>query len=112
MLRRTLVLAALIGTALLAAAAPAAAHRWVEGAPGAGDPFFPNAGNGGYDVRHYALALDYEPSTEVLSGRAAVFTRDREPEELQPRPAPVPGGVARDRERAPGALVARATTSS
>ena len=30
---------------------------------GSGDPFFPLAGNGGYDVGHYGLALDYDPAT-------------------------------------------------
>ena len=41
---------------LLAVAAPAAqAVTFTPGAPGAGDPFFPLAGNGGYEVRHYSL---------------------------------------------------------
>jgi aminopeptidase N len=35
--------------------------RPVVGAPGAGDAYFPFAGNGGYDVRHYDLALTYTP---------------------------------------------------
>jgi aminopeptidase N len=73
--RKTLLLIALAATALLAAAAPATATRYVEGAPGAGDPFYPFAGNGGYDVKHYALAIDYDPASDVLSGRAAVFAR-------------------------------------
>src|SRR5436190_2057820 len=34
----------------------------VFGDPGLGDPLFPLAGNGGYDVRHYALALAYDPA--------------------------------------------------
>jgi hypothetical protein len=59
-------------------AAPAAATRYVEGAPGAGDPFYPMAGNGGYDVKHYGLVLDYDPATDVLAGRAAVFARATE----------------------------------
>jgi aminopeptidase N len=70
---RLIVLAA--AAALLATAAPAAATRYVEGAPGAGDPFYPMAGNGGYQVKHYALALDYDPASDVLSGRAAVFAK-------------------------------------
>jgi aminopeptidase N len=74
-LRRCLALSVLALVALVAAAAPAAADRYVEGAPGAGDPFFPFAGNGGYDVRHYGLYLDYEPDSDVLSGRAIVFAR-------------------------------------
>ncbi len=35
------------------------------GATGVGDPYFPAAGNGGYDVQHYTLDLD----VEVASGR-------------------------------------------
>jgi aminopeptidase N len=30
------------------------------GAPGIGDPYYPLLGNGGYDVRHYAIALDLD----------------------------------------------------
>ena len=38
-------------------------HRRAQspGGPGAGDPYFPLAGNGGYDVKHYDLTLDYTP---------------------------------------------------
>jgi aminopeptidase N len=51
---------------------PSAALARTAGAPGLGDPFFPLAGNGGYDVHHYGLALAYDPDTKVLDGRAAV----------------------------------------
>lgn len=44
----------------------------VDGAAGAGDPYFPFAGNGGIDVEHYDLDLTYTPprdgSTD-LTGR-------------------------------------------
>lgn len=60
---------------LLAAAAPAAADRYVAGAPGAGDPFFPNAGNGGYDVRHYSLDLDYDQPANRLDGKVTIHAR-------------------------------------
>jgi aminopeptidase N len=43
------------------------------GAPGLGDPFFPLGGNGGYDVRHYALQLAYDPGTTVLDGTAVIL---------------------------------------
>ena len=45
--------------------------RSTAGAAGSGDAYFPNAGNGGYDVQHYDLALRYVPPTEptVLTGR-------------------------------------------
>ncbi|MFC9097028.1 M1 family metallopeptidase [Streptomyces sp. NPDC002387] len=60
--------------ALLAGAGPAAAGT--VGAAGAGDPYFPLEGNGGYDVRHYDLTLGYDTgsgrldATAVLSARA------------------------------------------
>jgi aminopeptidase N len=74
--RRTLALIALASAALLAAAAPAAATRYVEGSPGLGDPYYPLAGNGGYDVRHYHLDLDYTPPpVNFLEGRALVVAR-------------------------------------
>lgn len=44
-----------------ATAAPPAPDRYVEGAAGAGDPYLPLAGNGGYDVQHYSLDLHYTP---------------------------------------------------
>ena len=40
--------------------------RFTAGADGAGDPYFPRAGNGGYDVSHYDLDLDYEPPTATV----------------------------------------------
>ncbi|MCX6500700.1 MAG: M1 family metallopeptidase [Arthrobacter sp.] len=45
--------------------------RYTAGAPGSGDPYFPYAGNGGYDVLHYDLALRYTPpaNAAVLEGR-------------------------------------------
>jgi aminopeptidase N len=60
-----------VATRTLPTAAPAA----VPGAPGAGDPYFPTYGNGGYDVRHYNLRVRYNPATDVLSGRATLRAR-------------------------------------
>jgi aminopeptidase N len=45
------------------------------GDAGAGDPYFPKAGNGGYDVRHYALDLAYDPAAHRLFGTARVTAR-------------------------------------
>ncbi|WP_329139600.1 M1 family metallopeptidase [Streptomyces sp. NBC_01476] len=42
------------------------------GAPGVGDPLFPQAGNGGYDVTHYGLGLSYDPASGRLTGTATV----------------------------------------
>jgi aminopeptidase N len=77
--RTTLFSIALAATALLAAAAPAGATRYVEGSPGLGDPYYPLAGNGGYDVRHYHLDLDYMPRpTNLLEGKALIVARTTE----------------------------------
>ncbi|HEY8983198.1 MAG TPA: M1 family metallopeptidase [Streptomyces sp.] len=45
------------------------------GAAGVGDPYFPKAGNGGYDVSHYDLTLDYTPGTRHLTGTAVITAR-------------------------------------
>ncbi|MGY1984724.1 M1 family metallopeptidase [Blastococcus sp. SYSU DS0669] len=45
------------------------------GAPGAGDPYFPLDGNGGYDVLHYDLDLRYDPATDLLDGTATITAR-------------------------------------
>ncbi|MFF5206674.1 M1 family metallopeptidase [Streptosporangium sp. NPDC000396] len=42
------------------------------GAPGIGDPDFPTDGNGGYDVDHYRLKIDYDPATKHFSGVAGI----------------------------------------
>jgi hypothetical protein len=42
------------------------------GAAGAGDPYFPQDGNGGYDVRTYDLDVGYDPASGVLTGHATV----------------------------------------
>lgn len=49
------------------------------GAPGVGDPYFPELGNGGYDVDHYTLALTWQPDSGALAGVttvAATATQD------------------------------------
>ncbi|MEU6356483.1 M1 family metallopeptidase [Streptomyces sp. NPDC047072] len=70
--RRTFVLVttpvALV--ALLGAAAPPS-----QGSSGAGDPYFPLAGNGGYHVGHYGLTLDYDPGSGHLAGTAVLTAR-------------------------------------
>jgi aminopeptidase N len=49
--------------AVLLAAVPAAASA---------DPFFPHAGNTGYDVARYRLDLQYTPDTRQLDGTATI----------------------------------------
>ncbi|MEC4017480.1 M1 family metallopeptidase [Streptomyces sp. H27-D2] len=66
-------------TALSAAAAclllaiPASAAGAAPGAPGIGDPYYPDYGNGGYDVSHYDLRLKYQPKTDALEGTATIL---------------------------------------
>ena len=89
MARPRLVRAPLTGCALfLLTVGAAAAADFTPGSPGLGDPFFPHAGNGGYDVAHYALTLAYDPATDPLDG-TAVDHRDGDagPVALRSRPA-------------------------
>jgi aminopeptidase N len=68
------LLLGVLALALISAAftAPARADNFTPGSRGLGDPFFPDAGNGGYDVSHYSLDLSYQPSTNQLSGTATI----------------------------------------
>jgi aminopeptidase N len=49
------------------------------GAPGVGDRLFPQAGNGGYDVTHYGLGLDYDPGSGKLRGTAVITATATQP---------------------------------
>jgi aminopeptidase N len=71
--RRTVALTGALA-ATLAVAAPAAAH-YTPGDAGAGDPYYPNAGNGGYDVSHYDLELKYDRGPNTLVGEAEIDAR-------------------------------------
>ena len=73
----------------MALVSPATAHphHAEPGAPGAGDPYFPLDGNGGYDVGHYDLAIRYDPDRRPVAreghDRGA---GDPGPLALRPRP--------------------------
>jgi aminopeptidase N len=43
------------------------------GDPGLGDPYYPGDGNGGYDVSHYDIRLNYQPSTNILAGSTTIL---------------------------------------
>jgi hypothetical protein len=45
---------------------------FAPGSDGVGDPYYPLDGNGGYDVGHYDLAIDYQPATHALAGVATI----------------------------------------
>jgi aminopeptidase N len=70
--RRVAVAAIAVATAIASHAAGSAAAAPGPGAAGAGDPFFPQAGNGGYEVDHYALDLRYRPRGRRVRGIATL----------------------------------------
>jgi len=43
------------------------------GSPGIGDSYFPDYGNGGYDVGHYDIRLRYWPGTDRLTGTTTIL---------------------------------------
>ncbi|MGW1074688.1 M1 family metallopeptidase [Streptomyces sp. NPDC002537] len=59
--------------ASLLLALPASAAAPTPGAPGVGDSYYPDAGNGGYHVSHYDLRLKYQPKTDRLDGTATLL---------------------------------------
>jgi aminopeptidase N len=50
----------------------AAVFQPTPGAAGIGDPYFPRAGNGGYDVTGYDIEIRYDPTTGRLEGHTTV----------------------------------------
>jgi aminopeptidase N len=53
-------------------------ERPVAGAEGIGDPYFPRAGNGGYDVTGYDIEIRYDPATGRLEGNTTITARATE----------------------------------
>lgn len=49
------------------------------GAVGIGDPYFPELGNGGYDVQHYALDLTMDMARDELQGAAEITLLTTQP---------------------------------
>ncbi|MFI1964123.1 M1 family metallopeptidase [Streptomyces pathocidini] len=73
---RRLSAAAGIAAALLAASCTGGGSgQAASGARSAGDPLFPELGNGGYDVTHYALRLDYDVPSRRLDATVTVTAR-------------------------------------
>ncbi len=76
---RPVVLTAATAALLVVLAGAAGAAAGTVGSSGGGDPYFPKAGNGGYQVDDYDLSIRYEPSTRAFAGVAvlsAVATAD------------------------------------
>ncbi|MGW5517371.1 M1 family metallopeptidase [Nocardia africana] len=83
---RCLTAGALCGVALMLPAQvqpmPAQAQPAADpftGSPGLGDPYYPDDGNGGYDVQHYDVAIDYDPPTRHLTGTARIDAVSTQP---------------------------------
>lgn len=72
---RPLVACTAATVALLLVGGTASAAGSAVGAPGAGDPYYPMDGNGGYDVTHYDVHIDYTPSSRMLYGDTTVDAR-------------------------------------
>jgi aminopeptidase N len=71
----TTSLGLVLGLTLTSAAAQTMEQRPRAGAAGVGDPYFPKDGNGGYDARHYRLAVTYRPGSDRLTGKAVMRAR-------------------------------------
>ncbi|WP_067396886.1 MULTISPECIES: M1 family metallopeptidase [Streptomyces] len=74
-MHRRIIAPGALAAATLLLAIPASAATHSPGAPGIGDPYYPDYGNGGYDVSHYDLRLTYQPETDQLSGTATISAR-------------------------------------
>ncbi len=67
--------AAGLATTLLVTAPADASAVFRPGAAGIGDPYYPNYGNGGYDVGHYNLDVRYDPASDALTGHATIVAK-------------------------------------
>ncbi|MDO9378701.1 MAG: M1 family metallopeptidase [Nocardioidaceae bacterium] len=59
----------------LVSAVPGAALAGPTGGAGIGDPYFPQDGNGGYQVGHYDLGIAYDHPSKRLAGTATLTAR-------------------------------------
>ncbi len=64
-----------VTSALLVLTACSGGVQGTPGGSGLRDPYFPKAGNGGYDVTRYALDLAYDPDDRHLGGTAEITAR-------------------------------------
>ncbi|WP_147455961.1 M1 family metallopeptidase [Nocardioides mangrovicus] len=71
LLRRVAVVLAIAVCLPLGGAAFASPGNGI-GSPGIGDPYYPDYGNGGYDVAHYAIHVGYTPATDQLTGDTTI----------------------------------------
>jgi aminopeptidase N len=57
---------------LTTAPSPSATAAPADGSDGAGDRYYPQDGNGGYDVTDYDVSISYDPATHRLDGQAKI----------------------------------------
>jgi len=50
----------------------------VKGEPGIGDPYYPNLGNGGYDVEKYNIILNVNPELNTVDGKTIIEAKATE----------------------------------
>jgi len=75
---RTAMTAALGASALVLALVPSADAQhaaYSPGSSGVGDAYFPQAGNGGYDVQHYDVRLNYFAKKKTIDATARILAR-------------------------------------
>ena len=73
MVRRASLVLALVALLAVSSVAQAAQPlKGTAGSSGLGDPYYPDDGNGGYDVQHYDLDVGYDPGTGILRGTATI----------------------------------------
>jgi aminopeptidase N len=74
---RLLITACALAVGVAAGTIPAAdaapAPVFTPGAPGAGDPYFPDMGNGGYHVSHYDISLAFDPVTKAINATTTIL---------------------------------------
>ncbi|WP_157361842.1 M1 family metallopeptidase [Haloechinothrix halophila] len=74
-----LTLTGCTGPARDAEEAPPTATKPTHGAAGAGDPYYPTQGNGGYDVRGYDVDISYDPHRKHLDGDTTITATATQP---------------------------------
>ncbi len=80
--RRVLVTGVVVGVVLgMGIGTPALARSTVDttGAPGIGDPYYPQYGNGGYDVSHYRIVDTYRTARGQLAGHVLITATATQP---------------------------------
>jgi aminopeptidase N len=51
---------------------PPADPNAIDGKPGLGDPYYPQAGNSGYDVAKYQIVINWDPATQTITGTTTI----------------------------------------